>query len=527
MTLQYRMVVQSRTDNLLTEATRCYQTWLSQKDEDLQLPQPGTRWTTPDCEISNDEVHDDRVALRRHTLSQTIGTGRWTTTLVALTTSDDDGWLWVDLEWVSDDPWGTVPQVGIPGIVGLLLSTVEAHVGATPMPASAIHVAMRDVEDLAALILDPRRTVPVVVLSRDYVASRKQNRQRGERLARELRGTAPVYLLEGGTTTELNKKVGPGLHVVGGAARTYLPGVSTSDSGTAIRRHRVLGGSHLRNDLPAAARLLAHPLRAQALAARPPRPYRDHGLPLLRRQGQGLDEETLLKDLVAAEETAEILRDEVTRMRDDVEWQALAEADTERELQQSQARVRWLEGLLAEQGRHVQGEGTPAVGDIEVHGFDDVLIQAGKLAYLQMGSIEQGALELDQYPQAESWARKAWRALAALNDFAEARAAGWAGDFRSWCVSPASSTAAVIPVGWVAMRESDSVTANPRYRDARSFSVPESVSPQGVVYMPAHIKLVEGGRPAPRIHFHDDMGGTTNKIYVGHLGPHLPNDQTN
>ncbi len=76
------------------------------------------------------------------------------------------------------------------------------------------------------------------------------------------------------------------------------------------------------------------------------------------------------------------------------------------------------------------------------------------------------------------------------------------------------------------MRESDSANANPKYRDARTFEVPRSVSAEGAVYMPAHIKLVAGGRPAPRLHFHDDTEGETKKIYVGHLGPHLPNDQT-
>jgi hypothetical protein len=29
------------------------------------------------------------------------------------------------------------------------------------------------------------------------------------------------------------------------------------------------------------------------------------------------------------------------------------------------------------------------------------------------------------------------------------------------------------------------------------------------------------------MHFHDDTNGATGKIYVGHLGPHLPNYQTN
>jgi hypothetical protein len=45
--------------------------------------------------------------------------------------------------------------------------------------------------------------------------------------------------------------------------------------------------------------------------------------------------------------------------------------------------------------------------------------------------------------------------------------------------------------------------------------------------MEAHIRIGSGKPPAPRMHFHDDTSGSTGKIYVGHLGPHLPNYQTN
>jgi hypothetical protein len=38
----------------------------------------------------------------------------------------------------------------------------------------------------------------------------------------------------------------------------------------------------------------------------------------------------------------------------------------------------------------------------------------------------------------------------------------------------------------------------------------------------AHIKIVRRGTPCPRLHFLDDAGGTTGKVYVGYISDHLP-----
>lgn len=526
MSLQYRMIVEDDPASLLTEATNSFGSWLKRRNDHLEPAPPGQRILVHGLEISTDEVEDEHVSLRRHTVSEDLNTGRWTTTLTAIITPAQQGWLWVDLEWVCDDPWGKAPDVAAPGLVRTLLARGTAHVGTTPLPAEPIVVSSGDVDALVQVLQDPERAVPIVVLSRDHVATPAVNLRRAEALTRELRGVAPVYVLEGSATSELNKKLDAGLHVVGGAARTYLPGVG--HGGSLMRRHRVLGGSRLREDLQGAARLIAEPLRRQALATRPPAAYRDHGRLLLRRLGSDVDEDALLNDLLTAEQTADEARSEAKQLHEDLEWQAMADADTERTLDQAQARLRWLESLLAEQGRHIQGEATPDQDDVEISGFEDILTAAAsRLTHVVLGKVDRGALTLDQYPQAESWARKSWRTLVALDDYARARSAGWSGDFRAWCIEPADSSTAVVPAGWVALRESDSVNDNPKYKDARTFPVPNSVDDAGRIYMPAHVKIVEGGRPAPRLHFHDGTSGATKKIYVGHLGPHLPNDQTN
>lgn len=65
-----------------------------------------------------------------------------------------------------------------------------------------------------------------------------------------------------------------------------------------------------------------------------------------------------------------------------------------------------------------------------------------------------------------------------------------------------------------------------RFGSTRLFRVPASVEPAGVVTMTAHFKLARIGMVSPRLYFHDDYHNT-KAVYVGYLGPHLPNTQTN
>ena len=72
------------------------------------------------------------------------------------------------------------------------------------------------------------------------------------------------------------------------------------------------------------------------------------------------------------------------------------------------------------------------------------------------------------------------------------------------------------------MQEGDATDNDPTRRNARYFPVPEEVIADGEAYMCAHIKITQGGSPAPRIHFLDDTTGQTGNIYVGYFGKHLP-----
>jgi hypothetical protein len=45
--------------------------------------------------------------------------------------------------------------------------------------------------------------------------------------------------------------------------------------------------------------------------------------------------------------------------------------------------------------------------------------------------------------------------------------------------------------------------------------------------MSEHIRIGSGRPPAPRLYFFDDTAGHSGQVYVGYIGRHLPNLQTN
>ncbi|MFF4985570.1 hypothetical protein ACFY19_00190 [Streptosporangium saharense] len=231
--------------------------------------------------------------------------------------------------------------------------------------------------------------------------------------------------------------------------------------------------------------------------------------------------------LAEAEDESDRLAGEMDRLHTEHEILQQEYAEAVALARKLQERVRWLEGKLARAGNPAFGL-SPDDSVFEPTSLMDALNMAReKLAHVEIGDTDTEAAKLDlTYPTlARVWASKTWDALRALDAFAQARSAGdFSGGFFDWC---RSSTTLTIPAGMVAMSESKTVNTNGRYSTRRTFPVPVEVHPSGKVMMEAHIKIRKGGCPAPRIHFHDDSGGLTGKIWIGHVGDHLPNPHTN
>jgi len=224
---------------------------------------------------------------------------------------------------------------------------------------------------------------------------------------------------------------------------------------------------------------------------------------------------------------------ETARLEDEVERLRRHQAGLERDLSEAVARerrladrVRRLEAELLARDRRIEvAEAAPEAPASLV----DALHAAESLTHVVIGETmhEAGLLDLAYPGLRRVWAGKAWDALCALDDYARARSSGgFHGGFRDWCLVGAAGRR-VISAALLAMKESDSVSGREKFAAPRTFPVPPEVDPSGRVFMPAHIKLRKTGTPAPRIHFHDDAGGVTGKIWIGYVGDHLPNTRTN
>ena len=527
MSLLYRSIFTPRVDEDPLPAVRdTFQAWLNSKAVPLSLPDSGSA-SQQGLELSVADVTEGDIHALRLSLTEERVGEVWSTTVTAVCGAATP-WIWVDLERVSDDPYGKPPIIGVPRVARNLLERWSCSAGITELATSPVVIDEAGVGALVAQLTDPGRIIPLIVISKDRYASAETALARAEMVLDKVVGLATVVVLEGAATSSLSEALGADLHVFGGAARTYMPELSIPDRNP--KRNAYIAGTVLAGQTSAAATRIQRLITQQAVAQRPPQIYRDTvaslpGFP--RHRGESKDEE-LVGELIALETERDQLRDQLKGLRDELEYSALQLDETEAELDGSQARVRYLEQRLRQKGDQTVHEPTPAASIPETAEScaDAIGLVRQYLGNLDIGDTDYLAGQLDTHIKSPAWARKAWRAFRALQDYTEMKAAGeFSGDFQAYC-SEAPAGRSVIPAGWVALRESESTDNNPKYRGVRTFPVPEDVDSSEVVYMCAHVKLEAGGRPAPRIHFYDDTSGT-GMVYVGYFGEHLPNDQTN
>lgn len=526
MSIKYRLIADFAGPDVIEVAQRSFERWITErKGISADLSWRGRQSPRKGVEVSVEDGSSTTSRIVRLGLHEETSTGRWSTTLTAMKATSDS-WVWLDLEHVSEDPWGAEPVVQPPRLVDFLLESSGLHLGPVALwPVVQQVTDPAEARSVAKLVLGETRTSPLVVLSHDSRVSDDEASARAKIVGRQLAGIAPVYVLDSASTVAFNEHLPETLRTFGGAARTYFP--ATDDVRSALSRHRVLGSKWFANPRRA-ANTIAAPLVFRNLAARPPASYRDEGRALIRSTDGDGSLEQLLADTLAAEALADTATAESARLREDLEWSAELMRDSEVTIDKQAARLRYLEAQLSEAGQYLSDVPTPVQYDgVEISNFDDVIAEArAQLSRVVIGDVERGADALDQYPQSSSWARRTWQAVLALEAYAEARSRGWTGDFKGWCREPETSSSMVIQESWVALLESSTVDNNAKYRSSRIFGVPKGVDNRGEVYMASHVKIVQGGRPAPRLHFWDDTNGT-GKIYVGYIGPHLPNDQTN
>ncbi|MCS6524228.1 hypothetical protein [Curtobacterium citreum] len=120
----------------------------------------------------------------------------------------------------------------------------------------------------------------------------------------------------------------------------------------------------------------------------------------------------------------------------------------------------------------------------------------------------------------------AWDALGTLAAYRQARLHGlWEGGVHAFCESgPADSFH--VPPNKHARDESSATRKDSRLAGYRLLPVPKTVDPTGHVHMWSHFKPYSwSAHQKLRIHYHDQVT-VDEKIYIGHVGQHLPSGST-
>lgn len=226
------------------------------------------------------------------------------------------------------------------------------------------------------------------------------------------------------------------------------------------------------------------------------------------------------------------LQSRVAELRYDWESEQAEHAMVFQELIDTEARLAYLDQQLHRQGLSqdvIDSQDVSALGPADYAGLRAIIEasdpQPGVDQIVFTGDFDSLEPLADADPLG-TWAGKTWRALRALNDYAKLKVDGkFSGGVHQYCSNTPQGC-----VGWSATnhapRESDTVANNPAFRLTRMFAVPTSVDPSGKVYMEAHFKIATAGSLSPRLHYWDDTA-REGFIYVGYIGPHLPNTRTN
>ncbi len=426
-------------------------------------------------------------------------------------------------------------EVGRPGIIPRLATATGIHLDGRPLSPVPARASSGGIPNLLQLLLDPGRRLPVVVLTPTGATGRGLVDPRD--VAFRLIGLAHVVeIVDREATFGLTDRLGQQLSVFGGAIRIYWPGL-TQDS------------NPLGHPLWLLPRIEAVESSNAGVAKRLERQFAAIGV--MRVQPDPLETELRTTKDKALVGRLVRLQEELQRMMETpgepgVEW--LAELENAYETAKGlQAQVMTLqsenedlrgfnEQLRRSFVEYSQAQDGDDSGELESRGIPDdatTCSEAFKLAREHLTNLvipEAAAVflaELDSANESQGWGRSAWRALRALDAYADEgfRHNG----FWDWCDhSPGGLWPATEKK--LAMSESETVMNSRELREKRRFEVDRRVDESGRMLMVAHIKVAEGGgQQIPRIYFHDDPKGPTGKVHIGFFGPHrfVPNKSTN
>ena len=523
MALLYRAIWNDHRPDLLEAGREVFRLWLTTEGVELDMPRHGVEESAA-ATLAVSRAEDADVAALRISLhrERTVhGGSERCTTAAYWMTDGTDGWVWVDVERVSDDAYAIHPDVVAPELVGMLLLADGADVPQRVGPRQS-RVSVDEVEGLVEWIYDDRRSHPVIVFSVDPSVGPAGYSTRVRETARRLAGCADVRMLTSDSERDFVAAThAQSMSVYDGAARIYMPGIDREDPQE--WRHRIVPTQLLTERPATAAVRISRLVLPRVVAQRPPMLYRTRVKQLLDQSaGDGVDWQRLAEDL---DLTVADLRGELERAREERDLALMEALDSEREAADALRRLDALRDRIWALGEAPAGSEDRSIRVADARSCAEAVALAAELPNLVIHpDAPRDVDRMDQSPDAALWGQRLWDHLQSLDAYAAEKGPG----YRTWCETSGHHRA--ISSKFISMTESESVCQSPTLRRHRVLPIAEEVAPGGTIEMFAHIKSVQGGgKQIPRIYFHDDTKGTTGKIHIGFIGPHdlMPNLQTN
>lgn len=237
--------------------------------------------------------------------------------------------------------------------------------------------------------------------------------------------------------------------------------------------------------------------------------------------------ERVTAELQSQNDRIDDLLDEQREFNRLLEDDQLAIAEQQEDLDSKEAEIRWLRKELAAKGEYEIAHAAPPAEELEApDSFVELLdrlptIAAGRVVFTGNGDA---AIALADHDTLQAAVRGAWECVLVLADYLRARDEGL---HEAGVTQYLDKT----PDGCRRMspkRHAPTETAATmkRFGKDRVFPVPTSVSTAGEMEMVSHFKLARIGMVSPRLYYLDNYT-SDRSVYIGYIGPHLRNTQTN
>jgi hypothetical protein len=224
----------------------------------------------------------------------------------------------------------------------------------------------------------------------------------------------------------------------------------------------------------------------------------------------------------------ESLEQEARELNEALDDEQIERVIAEQELDKRLDENRWLRGRAKEVGDYEAAHGSVPGEWLTTYpeSFSDLLTRRDDLGEggVVLTCNHDKALEIDAIDSLDACVHTAWDALLVLIDYLKARRAGsFEGNVEHFIRSTPDGYRQIAPGKHAASESKATMT---QFGEDRVFPVPPEADPAGRALMHAHFKLGRIGMFSPRLYYLD-YWTRTGKVYVGYIGAHLRNTQTN